>query len=166
VDTATLVQTARTENAAGLGSDEVFRSITVDPARDTAAQLAAHRRLYAPPPANWLALTGTPATVKALWDHLGVWRSTVGEPPGPAPRSWRTGEPLRYDVQHCDEVFFFDRRGHERFVLEGPSYAARASLPQTLYRFMDSQGHRNVSSPSSDAWTEAQARKVLAWVRQ
>lgn len=166
LDTATLVQTARAENAAKFASDEVFLSITVDPGRDTAAQLAAYRHLYSPAPANWLALTGSAATVKALWDYLGVWRSTVSEPPGPAPRNWRTGEPLSYDVQHSDEVFFLDRRGHERFVLEGPPYAARASLPQALYDFMDAEGHRNLSSPSSSAWTEAQARQVLAWVRR
>lgn len=166
LDTATLVQTARAENAAKLGSDEVFLSITVDPGRDTVAQLAAYRRLYSPAPANWLALTGTPATVNALWDYLGVWRHKVSEPPGPAPRNWRTGEPLSYDVQHSDEVFFLDRQAHERFVLEGPPYAARASLPQTLYTFMNSQGRHNVSSPPSGAWTEPQARQVLAWVRQ
>lgn len=133
LDTATLVQTARAEDAAKLGSDEVFLSITVDPGRDTAAQLAAYRRLYSPAPANWLALTGTAATVDALWDYLGVWRHTVSEPPGPAPTNWRTGEPLSYDVQHSDEVFFLDRRGHERFVLEGPRmrHARRCPRPST-----------------------------------
>lgn len=166
LDTATLVQTARAEDLAGGEPGEMFLSITVDPARDTPAQLAAYRRLYAPPPGNWMALTGSPATVNALWSYLGVWRAKVKEPAGSAPRNWRTGQPLAYDVQHSDEVFFLDGHGHERFVLEGPPYAARASLPQAVYNFMDAQGRRNVSSPSSSAWTQAQAQQVLSWLRR
>lgn len=166
LDTATIVQTARSEDAAGRGSHEVFLSITIDPERDTVPQMAAYRHLYSPAPTNWLALTGSPSTVKALWDYLGVWRHKVAEPASAVPRNWRTGTPLTYDVQHSDEVFFLDPAGHERFVLEGPPYAARASLPETLYTFMNAQGHRDVAHPSSSAWTEAQARRVLAWVRR
>lgn len=163
-DTATLVQTVRAEDAAGRGSGQEFLSITVDPGRDTAAQIAAYRRLFVPPPSNWLALTGTPSTVNALWDYLGVWRHKVGEGPGPAPRNWRTGAPLTYDVQHSDEVFFLDARGRERFVLEGAPYAAKASVPRTLYDFMDADGRRGLQAAPDTAWTQAQAQKVLAWV--
>ena len=62
LDTATLVQTARAEDAAKLGSDEVFLSITVDPGRDTAAQLAAYR---------------LPSVVKRLLRGLFGGRSSV-----------------------------------------------------------------------------------------
>ncbi|MBO1766332.1 SCO family protein [Allobranchiibius sp. GilTou38] len=163
-DTATLVQTARAEDAAGRGSGEVFLSITVDPARDTAAQLAAYRNLFVTPPGNWLALTGTASTVNALWNYLGVWRQKIGEGSGPAPRNWRTNAPLTYDVQHSDEVFFLDGRGHERFVLEGAPYAAKGAVPRTLYDFMDAEGRRGLGAASTTAWTQAQAQKVLAWV--
>lgn len=166
LDTATLVQTARAEDAAVPAPGDVFLSITVDPGRDTPAQLAAYRLLYSPPPTNWLALTGSAATVNALWDYLGVWRAKVKEPAGPPPQNWRTGQPLAYDIQHSDEVFFLDGRGHERFVLEGPPYAARTSLPQALYDFLDGEGRRKVSDPSDSAWTEGQARQVLSWLRQ
>ncbi|GAA2744388.1 hypothetical protein GCM10009868_21870 [Terrabacter aerolatus] len=166
LDTATLVQTARAEDSAGVGPDETFLSITVDPGRDTRTQLAAYRRLYSPPPANWIALTGSPATVDALWAYLGVWRAKVAEPTGPPPRNWRTGQPLAYDVQHSDELFFLDRHGHERFVLEGPPYAARASLPKALYDFMNARGRQNVSHPSEGAWTQSQAQQVLSWLRR
>lgn len=166
LDTATIVQTARAEDTAGPGRSEVFLSITVDPTRDTPAQLDAYRRLYSPPPANWMALTGSPATVNALWTYLGVWRAKVKEPAGPPPRNWRTGQPLAYDVQHSDEVFFLDGRGHERFVLEGPPYAARTTLPKKLYDFLNAKGRQNVSHPDSSVWTEAQARQVLSWLRR
>lgn len=165
IDTATFVQTARAEDAAGQGSHEVFLSITVDPVRDTATQLAAYRKLYAPPPPNWLGLTGSQQSVDTLWTFLGVYRHQVGEPPGPPPRNWRTGAPLTYDVQHSDEVFFLDARSHERFILEGPPYAAAASVPAELRKFMGAQGHANLATPADTDWTEAQARSVLAWLR-
>ncbi|UIJ34067.1 SCO family protein [Allobranchiibius sp. GilTou73] len=163
-DTATLVQTARAEDAARRGAGEEFLSITVDPQRDTVAQLAAYRRLFTPPPANWMALTGSPSAVNALWNYLGVWRQKVGDDAGPTPRNWRTGQPLTYDVQHSDEVFFLDPRGRERFVLEGAPYATKGSIPQTLQHFMDAEGRRNLSSASAEAWTQAQAQRVLSWV--
>jgi cytochrome oxidase Cu insertion factor (SCO1/SenC/PrrC family) len=165
VDTAGFVSTDRDEASAGHSADEVFLSITVDPSRDTTAQLAAYRRLYAPAPANWLTLTGSRADVKALWDYLGVWRQKVPEPAGTTPRSWRTNEPLTYDVQHSDEVFFLDRSQHERFVLEGPPYVAGGSLPATLKSFLDDRGRQNLAHPQSSDWTEAQARSVLTWLR-
>lgn len=163
-DTATLVQTVRAEYAARRGSGEEFLSITVDPGRDTPPQLAAYRKLFTPPPSNWLALTGPASTVNALWNYLGVWRQKVGEGSGPVPRNWRTGQPLTYDVQHSDEVFFLDARGHERFVLEGAPYAAKASIPRTLFEFMDADGRRGLGTAPGTARTQAQAQQVLAWV--
>lgn len=164
LDTATFVQTDRAEQAAGESGNEVFLSITVDPARDTPAQLAAYRTLYGAP-SNWLTLTGSAASVDALWNYFGVWRQRVKDDDGPAPRNWRTGRPLTYDIEHSDEVFFLDRQQHERFVLEGPPYATAGSVPRAMRSFMDADGKKNLEHPPSTAWTEAQAREVLAWLR-
>lgn len=72
-------------------------------------------------------LTGSPANVNALWTFFGVWRKKTSDPVGAsAPKDWRTGAPLTYDVAHSDEVFFLDKRGHERFVLEGPPVAQKS----------------------------------------
>lgn len=166
LDTATLVDIARHERRSVHQDDTVFLSVTVDPARDTPAQLAAYRKLFTPPPSNWLVLTGSPATVGTLWDYLGVWRHKVPTMPGAkAPHDWRTGEALHYDVEHSDELFFIGQQGHERFVLEGPPYAARRSIPLPLYRFLDKSGHANLSSPDPAAWTSTQALQVLAWLQ-
>jgi cytochrome oxidase Cu insertion factor (SCO1/SenC/PrrC family) len=165
MDTAGFVSTDRDETSAGHAADEVFLSITVDPARDTTAQLAAYRRLYAPAPTNWLALTGSRADVTALWDYLGVWRQKVPEGPGAHPRNWRTNAPLTYDVQHSDEVFFLDRNQHERFVLEGPPYVTSGSLPPSMTSFLNDAGRQNLAHPQASDWTEAQARSVLTWLR-
>lgn len=164
LDTATIVNTARAEPDGA--NDTVFLSITVDPKRDTRAQLAAYRRLFTPTPPNWLVLTGAAATVDTLWDYLGVWRQKVTNPPGTArPRNWRTGQPLTYDVQHSDEVFFLNRHGHERFVLEGPPHTIPDTLPTTLSTFLNDQGHHNLVAPDPTNWTQAQALHVLSWLQ-
>lgn len=165
IDTATVVQTARAEQHPPTGEPPVFISLTVDPARDTTSQLRAYRDLYANPPANWQAWTGTTKNVNALWDYFGVWRQRVKEGPGPAPRNWRTGAPLTYDVQHSDEVFFLDGAGHERFVLEGVPYAAGGTVPKALLGFMDAAGKKNLTDPAPTAWTQAQAQAVIKSLR-
>ncbi len=167
LDTATTVQTARDEDHAGHHANTVYLSITVDPQRDTTPQIAAYRKLFSPVPSNWHVLTGTPAHVNRLWHYFGVWhKKTTGEDDdGPAPRNWRTGKPLTYDVAHSDELFFLDGRQHERFVLEGMPVATKDEIPADLYRFMSKEGHHNVTAPQKTAWTEDQAKQILHWLR-
>ncbi|HET8599158.1 MAG TPA: SCO family protein [Segeticoccus sp.] len=169
LDTATVVQTARDVEKAGLGDKVEFLSITVDPRRDTTTQLAAYRKLFPHAPKNWTLLTGSPKVLNRWWDTLGVWRQKTPESkihePGPAPRNWRTGQKLTYDVAHSDEVFFFDGRQHERFVLEGPPHVTDPSLlPKRLRSFLNDAGRKNLAHPSKEAWTEPQALKVVSWL--
>ncbi|MDQ2850136.1 MAG: SCO family protein [Actinomycetota bacterium] len=163
LDTATLVQTARAADKAGM-KNVVYLTVTIDPARDTVPQIAAYRRLYTPTPANWEVLTGSASSVNALWSFLGVWRQKTADLPGAAPKNWRTGQPLTYDISHSDEVFFIDKQGHERFLLEGPPVAAKGQIPATVYKFMSAEGHKNVLHPPTTAWTQPQATTVLRWV--
>lgn len=164
LDTADVVQTARQVARAGLGKQVEFLSITVDPQRDTAHRLAAYRKLFRPPPKDWLTLTGTPAHVHALWKSFGVfWKKVPTH--GPAPKDWLTGRPLHYDVEHSDEVFFLDQRAHERFVLEGAPHVTRGSaIPHRLYQFLSTKGQNNVMHPSAAAWTVPQADQVVGWL--
>jgi protein SCO1 len=164
LDTATLVEVARAVDRAGMGHRVVFLSLTVDPARDTTAQIRAYRQLYAPVPPNWLTLTGDARSVDRIWRTLGVYHRKVrsGSPPA---RNWRTGAPLRYDVEHSDEVFFLDTDQHERFVLEGVPRVQRAkAVPARLHRFMDAQGYRNLRHPPRMAWTLAEGLAVVGWL--
>jgi protein SCO1/2 len=164
LDTADIVAAARTVESAGLGKRVVFLSLTIDPKRDTLPQLAAYRRQFAPPPANWITATGAPNTLHALWKAFGVYIQRVPDHP-PLPRSWRTGKPLTYDLTHSDEVFFVDEHGHERFVLDGvPHLAPGAKIPPTLNKYLDAKGHHNVTSPSRLAWTLPQELDVLSWL--
>lgn len=160
MDTEALVDTARKADAAGLTSKVVFLTVTVDPQRDTVPQLAAYRKLYAGP-SNWLTLTGSPSAINALWDKLGVFRKKVPSDT-PAPHNWRTGAVLTYDIQHSDDLFFFDAKGHERFVVEGMPVATKAGIPKKIYTFLSSEGRKNLHG--SGDWTTQQALSVVAWL--
>jgi protein SCO1/2 len=99
-----------------------------------------------------------------LWKQLGVYIERVPDTP-PAPRNWRTGQPLTYDLTHSDEVFFLDRQGHERFLFDGaPHVAPGAPVPAALSKFLDAQGHKNLTQPDSLAWTLPQELDVLSWL--
>ena len=165
IDTASVVQTARAAASTGLGRQVEFLSITVDPQRDQGAQLTAYDALFAPNPANWMTLTGPPAAITTLWDRLGVYRKQVAQS-APPPKNWRTGQALRYDIQHSDEVFFLDKRQHERFVIEGPPHlGAKDAVPVTLNSFMDDAGHQSLEHPDPTDWTPPQAIKVIDSLR-
>jgi cytochrome oxidase Cu insertion factor (SCO1/SenC/PrrC family) len=164
LDTATLVQVARAADRAGMRDRVVFLSLTVDPTRDTTAQIRAYRSLYAPAPDNWVTLTGEATAVNRIWRTFGVFVRKVRSDP-PLARNWRTGTPLIYDIQHSDEVFFLDADQHERFVLEGVPHVGRGSgVPPRLYRFMTSMGHRHLRRPSPTAWTVDDGLAVLSWL--
>jgi protein SCO1/2 len=165
MDTADLVDTARAVSAAGLGDRVEFVSITVDPDRDTPARMAAYRRLYAPTPANWAALTGSAASLTALWHYLGVYHQRVAEY-GSTATDWLTGRPLTYDVTHSDLVFFLDSGGRDRFVVDGVGHVAAGDrLPAALSGFLSDEGRHNLAaSPSAGTWTVGQALAVVSWL--
>jgi protein SCO1/2 len=83
----------------------------------------------------------------------------------PAPKDWLTGKPLTYDLTHSDEVFFFDRKGRERYLLEGAAHVAGgAPLPQTLRTFLDASVRANLNHPGSEAWMLPQEMRVISWL--
>lgn len=165
IDTAGLVATARQVDQAGLRDKVEFVTVTVDPRRDTPAQLAAYRKLFKPAPSNWLTLTGSQQDVLQLWHTLGVYVQQVKEGVKPPPKNWRTGQPLTYDVDHSDEVYFFDTAQHNRFVLEGmPHINHAAKVPAQLLSFMGKKGRANVADPEGPVWTVAQAVQVISWL--
>lgn len=166
IDTSTFVRAARDYAASASNPDDVvFLSVTVDPQRDTPAQLAAYRRAYVGAAANlpqWQLLTGSRRDISALWRNLGVWVHRVPVPQDEKVDNWRTGRPLTYDVQHSDQAFFFDASGRERYILDGMPMLGRASVPPALQQFMSAKGRRN--ELKSDGWTAAQAVDVLDWL--
>jgi protein SCO1/2 len=169
IDTATFVELARRWTAdPSNAASTVFLSITVDPARDTPAQLAAYRRLYVGGPRHlpqWHLLTASPADLHRLWSFLHVYVQRVAGDGGKgsdAARSWRTGRPLTYDVDHSDDVYFIDGRARERWVFPDQPYLHGAHVPARMQRFMSVEGQRN---ESKGAWTADEGLTVLSWIR-
>ena len=77
--------------AAGELSQKVaFVEVTVDPGRDTPSRMAAFARLTG---STWPLLTGSRATLAALWHHFGIYYQKVpeGSPPG---IDWETACPI------------------------------------------------------------------------
>lgn len=162
IDTATFVGTARAAAADPSLADTVFLSITVDPVRDTPAQLSAYRRLYAGAARNlphWHLLTGSPHDVALLWKDLHVYVHRV--PQDAVVRNWRTGARLTYDVDHGDEVFFLDRRLRERYVLVGQPSVNGTAIPRAMRRFLSKQGRTN---ERHGEWSTEDALSVLRWL--
>jgi protein SCO1/2 len=159
------VQSARKVESAGLGDRVEFVSLTVDPARDTPAQLHAYRKLFSPAPKNWTLLTGSPATVHRVLRSLGVYWKKVRGGDSPPPRSWRTNEPLRYDVDHSDELFFVGPESRERFLFDGPPHVSSSSaVPARLRGFMDAEGHHNLRKSAGREWTVPQVLTALSGI--
>jgi protein SCO1/2 len=163
IDTAALVQTARQVDADPTAAKNiVFLTLTVDPQRDTPAQLAAYRTQYVHGGmSNWLLLTGKPADIDAIWKFFGVYIKKV--PQDEVVRNWRTGQLLTYDIQHSDELFFLDQRQRERYILDGmPTAPAGTPIPAKINAFLSAEGHKNVRK--NGIWTAGQAVAGAAWL--
>jgi protein SCO1/2 len=147
---------------AGLAGHVVIMEVTVDPARDTPARLAAYQTLVGAGP-NWRLLTGSAIDVAALWRWFGVAYERQPEAFPPA-IDWWTGRKLTYDVGHTDVLFVIDPAGTERYVVTGPAKTPLASVPTPLAGFLSVEGRANLSSPSVDAWNASDVDALLTRV--
>lgn len=160
--TANLLQMDKAVTAAGLADRVQFVELTVDAARDTPVRLAAYRKVISGPD-NLSLLTGTQATVDAIWQYFGVWYKKVPEkdPPG---TDWQTGQPLTYDVEHQDVLVYLNEQGLQRFLLIGAPNATGAPLAPALRTFLNDEGRENLENPDASTWTADQALTVVAWL--
>lgn len=165
IDTAAVLQAARAVEKAGLGDKIEFISATVDPTRDTLPQLAAFKKLYGKVPSNWRVVTGGVSQLAAFWSKFGVFVKKTANDESPAPRNWRTGVPLTYDLAHSDDVIFIDASGHERFALDGsPALGGDAPIPSTLRGFLSDEGDQHLNHPAAHSWTVGSEMRVLSWL--
>ena len=161
---ANFVYLARQTTTAGHAADVQFVQLTIDPARDTPARLAAYRQLYSPAPGNWSTLTGPAASINAIWKYFGASYQKVPEDSPPA-RDWWTGKLLTYDIQHSDVIVFLDASQHERFLINEAPDTSGKQPPQGLEKFLSTEGRRNLTDPEVGAsWTPQNAAGVVNWI--
>jgi cytochrome oxidase Cu insertion factor (SCO1/SenC/PrrC family) len=150
--TAAFIQMQEAITAAGLQDRVALLEVTVDPARDTPARLAAYAKLTS---ADWTMLTGSADNIAAFWKFFGVFseQTPVGSP---APIDWYTNQPETYDVTHTPALIFLDARGHERVVVVGTAQIAASAMPSQLEAMLNATGQDNLAHPS-EPWTVQQA---------
>jgi cytochrome oxidase Cu insertion factor (SCO1/SenC/PrrC family) len=136
--------------------------ITIDPERDTVARLDAYRGVAEIRQPNWSLLTAAPADLSRLWKLLGV--DVEKTAPAPGAVDWLGGKPLTYDLTHTDEVFFLDKTGHERFLIDGAPNTKGVLPSPVLDKFLNDDGQANLTNPDASTWTADDATTSLAWV--
>jgi protein SCO1/2 len=164
-------QAARAVKAGGLQDQVVFVEATVDPARDTAARLAAYQKLFPPelfgPKADWLLATGSAKDLAALWQYFGVSYDRVPEQGVAAtdpPKDWLTGKPLTYDVEHQDVVWVIGPDGHRRWEENGTPDTHGQAPPTPLDRFLSQTGRDNLAAPGAQSWSAADVTAAIGYV--
>ena len=116
----TLARLARLRTKLGKGDDSfAILLITVDPARDTPAEMARYAKLFGSPV---IALTGSDAAIARVKKQYGVYSAKVPQEGGD------------YGVDHTASVFLIDQNGKFAATIspnEGDD-AARAKLERLL----------------------------------
>jgi len=147
----------------GRSGDVQVIEATVDPGRDTVARLAAYEKLFGAA-RDWTLATGSKQGLDALWTFLGVYRQRAKEDVTPAPRDWWTGAALTYDVHHQDVVYVIDQRGHARWVDDGTPNTSGKRPTGRMFRFLNSEGMHNLTSPADPSWTVRDVEEAVTYV--
>jgi cytochrome oxidase Cu insertion factor (SCO1/SenC/PrrC family) len=156
--TGAFIALQRDVATAGLSKKVVFMEITVDPGRDTPARLTAYSHRYG---ADWTLLTGTPASLGALWKFFGVSVQIVHEAQ-PAKIDWYTGQPITYDVNHTDGYVLIGPTGRLRFTDASPP--ALKHLDKKLTSLLNAGGLKNLYNPGHPNWTLTDALSSISWL--
>jgi cytochrome oxidase Cu insertion factor (SCO1/SenC/PrrC family)/thiol-disulfide isomerase/thioredoxin len=134
----------------GIGKQVDVVETTVDPWRDRPARLRAYHRKFG---ADFTMLTGSPDSIRKMWDWFGVQYRRVPEDT-PPDIDWWTHKPEKFDVNHTDAVFIIDPHGEERMVEDGmPQLEGKLSHP--LRKLLDDDGVKNLEHPQLP-WTSDQ----------
>lgn len=160
ITTGALLAIRRDLVAAGLGNRVDLAEASVDPSRDVPTRLDAYARLTG---TSWPLLTGSPATMAAVWRHFGILAQRVpeGTPPG---TDWQTGRPYSYDMNHSDGFILIGPNLHERFITIAAADLQGQAIEPSLARMLDGQGVTNLHHPQQGSWTVAQALSAIGWL--
>lgn len=161
LDTGNLLQVEHSLVSDGSASKVQLVELSVDPARDSPARLAAYAQLTG---ASWELLTETPAQATSV-EHFFGWDVQRVPEDSPPSVDWWTGKPLTYDINHSDGFVVIDSRGAERFST-GAAPDFHGALNPTLHRFLTAQGRDHLTHPLTPGWNPTTALDALGWMLQ
>ena len=150
-------------DAAGLSDNIKVLEISVDPARDTPARLAAYQSVFGA--SNWTLASGSEQNITQLWDFFGVPPERMDytqEEMATLPKDWQTGEVSTYDVMHADIVLIIDPDSNWRWLDLGHPSGQDAQLPPKIRAYLNDEGVEHLESPDPDGWTVAGVLAALS----
>jgi cytochrome oxidase Cu insertion factor (SCO1/SenC/PrrC family) len=133
----------------GWGDRVAIAEISMDPERDTPAELLAYAHLTG---ATWPLLRGDVATTFQFWLSLHA-SYRKGAPSTPAPTDWYTGQPETYHLDHDSVAVVFDQNGDARYILQGNPRLGHA-LPPALDALMNPAKKAQVEQTASWSLTD------------
>lgn len=145
---AALLQLQRLVDQQNLQSDVQIVEVTQDPEDDTPAILSKYQKYFGLP---WPLLTGSAASVNRFWSQLKVPAIEKKRWNGPAPVDMFTGQPEPYNLVHASVVEVVNQQGYVVSELEDQPTLTSSSLPTTIYKYLDAQGHSELKAGGS--WT-------------
>jgi cytochrome oxidase Cu insertion factor (SCO1/SenC/PrrC family) len=157
--TGNLVQVEHSLRAAHLANRVQIVELSVDPARDTPARLAAYARLTG---ASWELVTESDAELATVAKFFGFTYEKVPQDTPPAV-DWWTGKPLTYDVDHSDGYVLVAPDGVERFFT-GAAPDFSGTLNPKLHAFLNSEGRDHLAHPPQPGWTPSDALAAIGWM--
>jgi cytochrome oxidase Cu insertion factor (SCO1/SenC/PrrC family) len=161
VSTGAFLEFEQSLRSDGLESKVAIVEVTIDPARDTPARLAAYEKYTG---VDWTLLTGTQAQIDAFWNSFGASYDKVADRPTDVTAiDWETGKRYTYDMNHSNNVYILDASGHERFITAGlPSI--HKPLPSKLMGLLSPEGVSNLNHPGFGAWSVGDLRAAVGSV--
>jgi len=109
----------------GWGDRVAIAEVSMDPERDTPAELLAYANLTG---ASWPLLRTDVASTFQFWLSLHA-TYTKAPPPSPAPTDWYTGRPETYHLDHDSLAVVIDQSGVARYILQGNPKLGHALSP-------------------------------------
>jgi cytochrome oxidase Cu insertion factor (SCO1/SenC/PrrC family) len=128
----------------GWGDRVAIAEISMDPDRDTPAELQAYATLTG---ASWPLLRADVATTFQFWLSLHASYSK-GAPATPAPTDWYTGQPETYHLDHDSVAVIFDQNGDARYTLQGNPGLAHTLSP-ALQALLDPKKAAQIAETAS-----------------
>ncbi|MGA7172763.1 MAG: redoxin domain-containing protein [Candidatus Dormiibacterota bacterium] len=145
---AALLQLQRLLEQQHLQNQVQIVEVTQDPQDDTPAILTKYQKYFSLP---WPLLTGSTTNLDQFWSQLKVPPIQNAPWDGPALIDMFTGQAEAYNIVHASVVDVVNQDGYVVSEQEDQPTLNASSIPATIYKYLDAQGHQEQKAGGS--WT-------------